>query len=85
MVEQLQILDSFTINCEKSKAKQAEEARKAEEARLAEEARKAEELERLIAKMKQERDTLLSFGLSPAQAHTMLESKYGEEAQLILA
>ena len=83
MIKQLQVLDSFTINCEKAKAKQAEEARKAEEAKQAEEARKANELAELIAKMAQERNTLLSYGMSQEQVAVMLSGKFGDSAKLI--
>ena len=68
MLEQLQQLDSYVLRCEGIKKQQ-----------LLEQARAAKKQAELIQTVKNEQQVLLSFGMSAAQVHTMLEQKYGAE------
>lgn len=79
MLEQLQQLDSYVLRCEGIKKQQLLEQAKAEaEAKKAAEEAAKKQAE-LIQTVKNEQQVLLSFGMSAAQVHTMLEQKYGAE------
>lgn len=79
MLEQLKQLDNYTCRCEEVKAQQFRDKMKAEaEAKKQAEA-EAKKQAKLIQTIKNEQQVLLSFGMSTAEVHIMLERKYGAE------